>query len=206
VAMGLDQDDPVVRRRVRQKMEFVADLASDVEPTEAELRAFVAARPDGFRSEPRFSFSHIYFHSGKGGPSLDDMERLREALNAGAVDASEAGSPFMPGSDFVDLTRSAVAQTFGENFAAWIDRSGTDRWEGPVESAYGTHLVRVSGRVAASDLPFEEVREAARREWLYGRKVAANDAHYEKLRSHYTIRVENAPEQTEGEELAEAVP
>ena len=62
-------------------------------------------------------------------------------------------------------------------------------------SAYGVHLVRVNERIEARDPPFEEVREAARREWLHARKVAANDAFYERLRSRYVIKVEAAPEQ-----------
>ena len=61
VAMGLDKDDAVIRRRIRQKMEFVADMAADAEPTDAELKAFVAEHPEWFRSEPRFSFDQIYF-------------------------------------------------------------------------------------------------------------------------------------------------
>ena len=73
-------------------------------------------------------------------------------------------------------------------------------------SAYGTHLVRVSERVEARERPFEEVREAARREWLHDRKVAANDALYEKLRSRYVIKVEGAPAQAGGAKLAEAAP
>lgn len=202
VAMGLDRDDAVVRRRIRQKMEFVADLVADAEPTDAELKAIVADHPARFRDEPRFSFSHVYFQAS---PEGAELERVLQALKAGTADASEAGAPFMAGSDFWGLGRSEVARAFGESFAAWIDRSGSDDWEGPVTSAYGVHLVRVSERVDARERPFEDVREAARREWLHARKVAANDALYERLRSRYVIRVEDVPAQT-GEKLAEAAP
>ena len=61
VAMGLDRDDAVIRRRMRQKMEFVADVMADVEPTDAELKTFVAEHSERFRREPHFSFSHVYF-------------------------------------------------------------------------------------------------------------------------------------------------
>jgi len=99
-----------------------------------------------------------------------------------------------------------VAQTFGEAFAASIGRSGSGRWEGPVTSAYGVHLVRVSERVDARERPFEDVRDAARREWLNARKVAANDALYERLRSRYVIKVADAPAQPGRAKLAEAAP
>jgi hypothetical protein len=194
VAMGLDKDDAVVRRRMRQKMEFVSDVAADTEPTDAELKAFVAEHPDWFRAEPRFSFSHVYFKAGSGGgPSAAELERLTEALNAGTADASLTGDPFMSGFEFQDLTRSGVAQTFGESFAEWMDSALPGAWAGPAVSAYGVHLVRVSDRVEAGDPPFEDVRDAARREWLHARRVAAGEALYQKLRSRYTITVEAAP-------------
>ncbi|WP_179213935.1 peptidyl-prolyl cis-trans isomerase [Rhizobium sullae] len=193
IAMGLDRDDAIVRRRIRQKMEFVADLAADVQPTDAELRAFVADHPDRFSGKPSVSFTQVYFPSGAQAANEVEVERLRLALDAGTADASTAGSPLLAGSDFRDLTKSEVAQTFGADFAAWIDRATPGTWQGPVISGYGTHLVRVSERVEARELPFEQVRDAARREWLHARKVAANDALYKKLRSRYVIKVEKMP-------------
>ena len=113
----------------------------------------------------------------------------------------------MPGFDFDDLPRSDVAQIFGESFAAWMDGSAPGAWEGPVTSAYGTHLVRVSERVEARDPPFEEIREAARREWLHARKVAANDALYEKLRvALRRSRSRTRRSSGRGQQLAEAAP
>ncbi|MBY3088409.1 peptidyl-prolyl cis-trans isomerase [Rhizobium laguerreae] len=193
VAMGLDRDDAVIRRRIRQKMEFVADLTADVQPTEAELKAFVADHPDRFRAEPRVSFTQVYFPAGAQAANEAEVERLRLALNAGSVDPSAAGSPLLSGSDFRDLARSEVAQAFGVEFAAWIEKAKPGTWQGPVTSGYGTHLVRVSERTDARELPFEQVRDAASREWIHARKVEANDAFYEKLRSRYIIEVENMP-------------
>jgi parvulin-like peptidyl-prolyl isomerase len=99
----------------------------------------------------------------------------------------------MTGSEFQDLTRSGVAQTFGESFAEWMDGAAPGAWAGPAMSAYGVHLVLVSDRAEAGDPPFEDVRDAARREWLHARRVAAGEALYQKLRSRYTITVEAAP-------------
>lgn len=195
LAMGLDRDDAVIRRRMRQKMEFVSDLAIDVEPADAELKAFVAEHPARFRSEPRFSFRHIYFNTGV---NVAELESLRQALNRGTADPSQAGSPFMADFDFAKVSRSEVAQTFGESFAAWIERAPQGEWSGPATSAYGAHLVQVSERIDARELPFEEVREVARRELLHLRKIAANDALYGKLRARYVISVEES-------KLAEAV-
>jgi hypothetical protein len=194
VAMGLERDDTIVRRRIRQKMEFVADLAVDLQPTDAELKAFVTEHPERFSGGSNVSFTQVYFPVDARAANAAEMERLRLALDAGTADPSTAGSPLLAGSDFRDLTKSEVAQTFGADFAAWIDSATPGTWQGPVTSGYGTHLVRVSERVEARELPFEQVRDAARREWLHARKVAANDALYEKLRSRYVIKVENIQE------------
>jgi PPIC-type PPIASE domain len=194
VAMGLDKDDAVIRRRIRQKMEFVADMAADVEPTDAELKAFVAEHPEWFRSEARFSFDQIYFSAGGAGvPNAEGLNRLLRDLNAGTVEASTVGSPLMAGAEFRDVSRSSVAQTFGEEFAVGIDKTARGAWSGPVTSAYGTHLVRVTARVEAREPPVEDVREAARREWLHARKVVANEALYQRLRSIYVVKVEATP-------------
>ena len=190
VAMGLDKDDTVIRRRIRQKMEFVADMTADVEPTDAELKAFVAEHPEWFRSEARFSFEQIYFPTGGSDRPTESLSRLLHDLNTGAVDASSVGNPLMVGTDFRDVSRSEVAKTFGEDFALGIDKLALDGWSGPVTSAYGTHLVRVTGRVDAREPPVEEVREAARREWLHTRKGVANEALYQRLRSLYVVKVE----------------
>ncbi|MBB3237413.1 peptidyl-prolyl cis-trans isomerase [Phyllobacterium endophyticum] len=194
VAMGLDRDDVVVRRRIRQKMEFVADLTADVAPTDAELKAFVAEHPEWFRKEARFSFDQVYFPASGGAmPDAAALAALLRDLNSGAVDASTAGSPFMAGADFRDLTKSDVARTFGEDFAASLGKVAQGQWNGPVASAYGSHMVRLTGRVEAREPPFGQVRKAAEREWLHIRKIASNDALYEQLRSRYVIKVEAVP-------------
>ena len=132
LAMGLDRDDAVVRRRIRQKMEFVADLTADVAPTDAELKAFVAEHPEWFRDEPRFSFDHVYFPASSGAmPDAGALADLLRDLNSGAVDASTAGSPFMAGADFRDLSKSDVARTFGEDFAASVDKAAPGAMERP---------------------------------------------------------------------------
>lgn len=207
VAMGLDKDDAVVRRRIRQKMEFVAELAADVEPTDAELRTFVAAHPEWFQSEARFSFDQIYFPAGGTSvPNAEGLNRLLRDLNAGTVEASTVGSELMAGSEFRNVSRSAVAQTFGEEFAVGIEKTARGAWSGPVNSAYGTHLVRVTARVEAREPPVEDVRGAARREWLHGQKVVANEALYQRLRSLYVVKIETTPAGAIEERRAEVAP
>ena len=123
----------------------------------------------------------------------------------GTADASTAGTRSCAGSEFRDVTRSDVAQTFGEDFAALDRQLRAGRLEGPVTSAYGTHLVRVSERVEARD---PRSRRSATRRGGNGctpARVAANEALYEKLRSRYVIKVEDRPAPRR-RQLAEAAP
>ena len=134
VAIGLDRDDTIVRRRVRQKMEFVANLTADVQPTDAQLKSFVADHPEKFIEEARISFVQVYVPAGTDAADPAEMESLRLALNAGTADASTAGSPFLAGSNFPGLTSSEIARTFGAEFADWIEDAKLSAWQGPVTS------------------------------------------------------------------------
>jgi hypothetical protein len=207
VAMGLDRDDAVVRRRLRQKMEFVADVAAEAEPTDADLRAYAAGNAEKFRTEPTYFFRHVYFNlEGGDGPDPEALEVLLKALNAGAAKAEDEGDAFLPGFQFDGWTRSGVAQIFGEPFASALEDAPLGRWGGPVASAYGMHLVHVSAREAARDPPFEDIRDGARREWLLEQRDAANDALYEKLKARYTVRIEGASNAAGAPNVAGATP
>jgi hypothetical protein len=197
VAMGLDKDDAVIRRRLRQKMEFVAEVATEAEPTEAELKAYVGENAEKFRTEPTYSFSHVYFKL-QTGPGLgpEKLNALLKALNDGAAQPEEQGDAFLPGFQFDGWTRSGVAQIFGETFASALEDAPLDRWGGPVASVYGVHLIHVGAREAATDPPFDEIRQVARREWLLDQREAANDALYDKLKARYTVRVEGGSDPT----------
>ena len=125
--MGLDQDDTIIRRRLRQKLEFVADIASEAEPTDAELREYIAAHPEWFRDEPRLSFTHVFFSADN--PVAADtgaLDGIRVGLQDGSLSESETGDAFLAGFDFQALAHSDAVNIFGEDFAASLDR----RWAG----------------------------------------------------------------------------
>jgi hypothetical protein len=195
VAMGLDQDDAIVRRRLRQKFEFVVDTASHAEPTDTELQAFIAERPEWFRGESRFSFTHVFFSADDVAASDPaELERRRSALEEGEAIATEMGDAFLAGFEFQSLSRSETAGLFGEEFAAALGAIPLGEWTGPVRSAYGAHLVRISVREEAIDMPFDRAREIARRELLNERRIAAAEALYAELLARYDVTVEPAPD------------
>jgi hypothetical protein len=194
IALGLDQDDLVIRNRLRQKLEFVAeDATAQVEPTDEELRAYLTAHPDAFRLEPRFTFRQVLLDPERRGEHLArDAGRLLARLRQGEADPASVGDGVMLEREFDELPADAVAHQFGEHFAAELERVPVGRWHGPVSSAYGAHLVLVVGRTEGRVPAVEQVRDAARREWMSARRLEAREQYYQTLLRRYTVTIEGA--------------
>jgi hypothetical protein len=193
-AMGMDKDDTVIRRRLSQKMEFVMnDMSVTAEPTDADLEAYLKAHADQFKQEPRFTFRQVYLNPQQHGENLArDAAQLLEKLNLpnGTADATTAGDPILLEADFNDATASKVASQLGEKFAARLPSLTTGKWQGPVESSYGVHLVLVTERKESRLPELSEVRDAVRREWETARRSEANEKVYADLLKHYDVSIE----------------
>jgi hypothetical protein len=194
MALGLDKDDTIIRRRLRQKMEFISDdLVAQIEPTDAELSAYLRAHPDSFRVEPRYTFSQIYLSPEKHGTDLArDAERLLARLaRAGAeADASRLGDPFLLEHTFDAVPAGEVAKQFGDKFASTLGELAIGRWQGPVESGYGVHLVFIGARTDGGVPELAMVRSAVHREWANGRRLEANETFYQGLLKKYSVTIE----------------
>jgi hypothetical protein len=197
LAMRLDRDDLVVRRRLRQKLEFLSeDATATAAPSEAELRAYLERHPERFRIDARVSFEHVYFARERDGEPADAAAAAllaRFAADGGASAAAELGDPFLLPSAFEGAARAELEGLFGEAFAARVLELEPGRWTGPVESGYGLHLVRVRERSAGHTPELAEVRDAVEREWIAERRAQASEAFYQSLRGRYEVIVEPSP-------------
>jgi hypothetical protein len=195
-AAGLDRDDFVIRRRVRQKMEFLAEDMAAAEPSEEQLAAYLASNPERFRSEDRLSFHHVFLSATRRGGALEgDAKQIAATLvhmNATA-EAATIGDPFLLGETFRQMPQSDVVRTFGEDFAKQLAAVDPGRWQGPISSSFGAHFIFVDERTKGSLPPLATVREAVQREWLNARRVEAEDKLYRTLRDRYQIVVEKPP-------------
>ncbi len=191
LALGLDRDDTIVRRRLRQKMEFLAEsAAAEVEPREEELAAYLGHHADAYRVPDRFSFRQIYLDPQRHAERLpSEVERIRAALANGTADAALGDASLLP-SGFHDVTAREASATFGEDFAARLIDLPVGRWEGPVASGYGVHLVHVDARTPGRNATLDEVRDAVRRDWANERRIAATDAQVRRLLERYRIDIE----------------
>ncbi|TDJ33969.1 MAG: peptidyl-prolyl cis-trans isomerase [Gammaproteobacteria bacterium] len=194
LAMGLDQDDTIVRRRLAQKMEFLAqDIARWVEPTDEDLRTFLAENPELFRTPVEVTFTHVYVSPDQRGASArQDAEALLTQLRTmgPGADTSAMGDRFMLQKHY-SAAEWEIARLFGSQFAADVVALEPGDWQGPVESGYGLHVVLVQDRIEARMPPLDEVHEQVKNEYMSVRQREANEAMYELLRSRYDVTIED---------------
>lgn len=194
LAVGLDRDDLVVRRRMVQKMELLSqDLALLVDPTDQELQAFFQERQEEYIVPSLVSFSHIYFNlDSRGAAAEEDAQRaLAELLTEEPQPrrAPDRGDRFMLQYDYSLLSPLDVQRQFGTQFADALFELEPG-WHGPLVSGYGLHLVNVSQRVESRVPEYEEVREQLINDFNRMRRDRANEALYEGLVQGYEIAID----------------
>lgn len=193
MALGLDRDDTVIRRRLMQKLEFVAEAESTaVEPTDDQLRAWLETHRDAYRTESRVSFEHVFLSTDRRGDRLvQDAAQLLAELRAGGstVDPAAFGDPTMLERVFADTPINDLAAQFGDSFATELAPLPLGEWLGPIKSSYGIHLVRVSAREEGRTPELDEVRDAVRRDWLNDQRSTANETYYRSLLQRYAVTI-----------------
>ena len=175
-------------------MEFISeDVATQVDPSESQLRTYLREHPDKFLVEQRFSFIQVYLNPDRHGNHVThDAQQLLAKLDPAGrkVNISDLGDPFLLDPNCDDVSSSDVAKDFGANFAASLQKLPVGKWQGPVESGLGMHLVYVSKRSLGRIPELDDVREAVRREWANDYRLEANEKFYEGLLKRYTVTVE----------------
>ena len=196
LALGLDKDDTVIRRRLRLKMEFLSDAESEaLSPTDAELEAYLRANPGKFEIDPMIAFRQIYLNPARRRGTLDqDAATIIEVLLSSArADPSALGDSTLLPSELPVTSKSSISQIFGREFADALRNATPGQWTGPVKSAFGFHIVRVTeyktGRIPA----LNEVRDAVAREWANDKRKARQDARFNELLKRYQVTIESAP-------------
>lgn len=194
--MGLDQNDTIIRRRLAQKIGFlIEDLGVPSNPSEESLKTFLAENVERYREPARITFTHIYFSKDYRDNAEADAVALLEEFKAQAkppLRDPKHGDAFMLNYDYAAHSWQKVAQSFGQAFADAVFKLEPDNWQGPVISAYGFHLVRVSQRTESRLKTLDEVRDKMIGDWRYTRRKEANQNAYAKLRKKYEVVVDDA--------------
>jgi len=197
VAIGLDRDDQIIRRRLRQKLEFlIEDVVDAVPPTDSALQAWRDAHPDAYRTDPQVAFRQVYFRlEGRGAAVLADAEAVRARLERSGPNASidqlGDGALLLP-QELPLAPRTEVARLFGDAFADSILGVEPGHWAGPVKSGYGLHLVLVRERREGRLPPLEEIRPVVERDLMAAQRAARIEQMYERLLSRYRVEIQLA--------------
>jgi len=202
LAMGLDKDDTIVRRRMAQKMEFLAeDVSTAHEPTTEELKAWFAGNTAMFTQPARVTFRHLYFSPDRRGRTArpDATAALAKLAGkpAGWTGAAALGDPFMFQDYLADRTPEQIAKDFGPPFAKALFSETPGAWTGPIESGYGWHLVFVDSLTPERAPSFEEIEPDVKTAWLAKRKAEAWDEAYKKMRAKYELVLPAPPQAAE---------
>jgi hypothetical protein len=196
LAMGFDRDDPVVRRRIGQKVAFLAEGPAPAAPTTAELQAWLDSHTDTYAIEATYTLRQVYFDPSRHGDQLKkDMDSARLALDRGQPFDGDA--TMLP-PELEQVRAVEVAQTFGKEFESTLRTLPVGSWQGPVRSGFGFHLVELRAREGGRPATLEEVRAAVERDLLHARTEEANEAFYQKLRANYAVRIDAAGSATSG--------
>lgn len=193
LAMGLDRDDPYVRRRMRMKTELLMeDIISLTPPTDEELNTFLVENRDQFKQQPEIAFSQIFFNAEKRGASLEsELNAIKQQLQSSQTDLSQdLGDVIMLPQNYPLAALNIVKRQFGEAFAEQIITLDPGIWSGPVVSTYGVHLVLVRDRVDGYDPELTEIRPVVEREFMANRRKHIKEEAYKKLQEQYEIVVE----------------
>ena len=185
--LRLDEGDAIVRRRLVQKLAFLADdLAIGEAVDEAELRRYFEDNRERFETPAVVTFSHIYFSPEQRADARADAERALVALDADAW--RSAGDPFMLGRTYAYASLERVRKDFGDEFAAAVaSRPAEGVWRGPLRSVYGQHLVRVDANTPARSPDYAAAKQRVVAEFDAERRAAANREYFEELRVRYTV-------------------
>ena len=194
--IGLGEDDTIIRRRLAQKMRFIIeDVDAPALPADPDLKSWFKANLDNFISPETRSFSHIYLSPEAHGDGLDaKAQKILAELGDNAQDWKALGDPFMMKREFKNINAVEAARLFGPNFSKGLFELDGTHWQGPIESAFGLHIIQL-GNVTPEVIPeFQDVRATVESAWQQEAQRTINQNNLMDLIQKYNVVVEDPNE------------
>ncbi len=196
ISLGLDDNDEVIRRRLIQKMEYIAQGFYNELPGlgEADLTAYFQQHKETYRIAASVSFTHVFFSAKKHGGAEACVEPAKQQLvklNKNQVpfeDASLFGDRYIYSRNYIDRTRDFISSHFGEDFQQVLFklRAG-NKWQGPFQSDYGAHLVLLKKKTPSRLPELSEVAQMVLSDVQRDQQLAMKREAITALVNKYTI-------------------
>lgn len=200
VAMGIDRDDTIIRRRLRQKLEFLTDdISSLVQPTDEELAAYLADNQEKFRVSRAYTFQQVYFNRERHGDNTKDFVAEQLALLQSGM--THGGDASLLPESFNQESRQTVDGTFGMGFSNELDKLTVGEWRGPIRTGLGLHLIRLAARIEGRLPELAEIRSVVQREWSNEKRIANRQKLNGRLLEDYEVIIE-WPEETVADRIS----
>lgn len=189
IEMGMDQNDVIVRRRLRQKMEFfTTSAAAMVEPEEEDLKQYLQQNADKYKADNRYSFEQVYISSDRSPQEL--KHRLSETKQALMLGGSASSDRTLLPQSLSNASAFEVERIFGIGFSRKLDSLSMGTWSEPLQSGLGWHFIKLTQRKAGEMPALSQVRDAVMRDWVYEKSQTLRKELERKLRSEYPVVVE----------------
>jgi len=188
--MNLDHNDEIIRRRLKQKYEFlVKDLVSLEQASETTLETYYKENIDRYNSPKKISFSQIYFSPDKRADPLQAAETMYQQIKAQSLpsDLQGYGDNFHLPAYFANKDVGDIRQALGKQFADAIFTIKNIGWNVPIRSGYGAHLIWIHSINDSTVLPFSQVKGQVAQDWEQEQQTRYNDQLYKNLSEQYEV-------------------
>ena len=198
--LGFGDGDYVIRRRLAQNVEFMADGAAAALPPldQAALRGYFNSNLEDYRQPPSLTLTHVFFDTSRRGEAQarqaaqQALARLR-AENTGFNAAAGRGDAFLYHRNYAESSASDLAGHFGETMAGALFELEPGAWQGPLRSPYGLHLVLIAARDEGGLPAFEEVRPRVRADAEQARRREFTAARIGEIVGAYRVTADPLP-------------
>lgn len=184
--LGLDRNDPLIRRRLFTKMRFLDNQeGSEDDPSDMILQKWLDDHPDKYALSSLYDLEQIYLGQSPGQSISETLDGLNQGtIEPGAIRQAISLPAKLTQADAFEITRQ-----FGEKFAAGLDSISIGQWQGPIQSGFGQYLVKVTSKTAGKSPALDDVRQAVTNDWRAAQTANLEDAAFDKYRSQYDINV-----------------
>ena len=178
--LGLDREDTIIRRRLVQKLGFLAQDVDEESVTPEEIQTYYHEQIADYTQPVRYTLSQIYFNNADQFGSL--MEQLEHDGNW-----TELGESSLLPRSLIKKSEREVTSTFGTEFSAQLNKLIEGQWTGPITSTFGHHLVRLDELTASAPTPLAYIEKRVVADLLYQRREQSLDDYYKELMDQYEV-------------------